>query len=326
MSDWRGQRVLVTGAAGFIGTNLVASLGRAGAEVHGLVRASTDRWRLDALAPRLVTHVADLADGARLSAIMRDVRPDVVFHTAAAGDHHPASASQRYAAFTDTVLGTASLCEALAAAGVGRLVYLGSSLEYGPAGVPLDESRALRPTTFRGVTKACATLLCSQAAHETGTPVVLLRPFSVYGPWESGSRFVATVMRALGTGGDLPLTRPGIRRDFVFVADVVEACLRAATAPAALGEIINIGSGCQTTNEALVDLAQEVAGVRVRVLPGAFPERPVDTGHWVADIDKARRLLDWSPRYSLACGLAETYRWFDEYGSLYAARPARIAR
>jgi nucleoside-diphosphate-sugar epimerase len=326
MSPWAGRRVLVTGAAGFIGANLVGSLEAAGADVHGVVRPATDRWRLDALNLRVTIHVGDLVDVAWLSAMACEVRPDVVFHAAAAGGHRPSTAPERLAALSDTITATAALCEALTAAGCGRLVSLGSSLEYGPAPVPLDENRLPAPVTFRGAAKACATILCRQMAEEAGIPAVVLRPFSVYGPWETPSRFVPTVIRALQAGGELPLTRPGIRHDFVFVDDVVAACVRAADAPGVNGEIINIGSGRQWTNEELVEVAERVAGVRARVLPGAYPDRRVDAGHWVAEIGEAKRLLNWAPKYSLERGLTETWRWSSAYRELCVAHAVRVDR
>jgi nucleoside-diphosphate-sugar epimerase len=325
MTALNGRRVLVTGAAGFIGANLVAALESAGADVHGIVRASTDRWRLEGLAAALTVHTADVADVDAVGSIVRDVQPDVVVHAAAFAGH-PSTPSARLVALRDTVLSAAAVCEALAASGRGRLVHLGSSLEYGQAAVPLDEARPLTPETFRGASKAGATLLCRQMASEAGTSVILLRLFSVYGPWEPASRFVPTVMRALQSGGDLPLTRPGVRRDFVFVGDVVDACLRAATAEGLDGEIINVGSGRQSTNEELAEAAQQVTGIRIRVLTGAYPARRVDTSHWVADIGKAKRLLGWSPAYTLDRGLAETWRWFTEHRERYEAYAARAGR
>jgi nucleoside-diphosphate-sugar epimerase len=325
MTDWRGRRVLITGPAGFVGANLVETLYAAGADVHGIVRPSTDRWRLDGQASRPTLHLADLTDPDAVGGIVRDVRPDVLYH-AAAGTASPPTPSGRRNALSDTILGTAAVCEALAAAGRGRLVYLGSSLEYGQAPVPLDEARPPAPVTFRGAAKAGATLICRQMAVEAGTPVVLLRLFSVYGPWEAASRFVPTVMRALQSGGAVPLTRPGVRRDFVFVRDVVEACLLAATVDGLDGEIINVGSGSQSTNEELVDVAQRVTGARVGVRAGEYPARRVDASHWVADIGKANRLLGWSPAYPLERGLADTWRWFAGHRDLYEARAARMAR
>lgn len=308
MTDWRGQRVLVTGAAGFIGANLVERLGSTGADVHALVRASTDRWRLDAIDGPFSIATADLTDAAATGRVVRDVRPSVVFHAAATSGHFETPAA-REKVLADTLLRMSNLCEAVRHQPLHRFVHVGSSLEYGTSSEPLAETREPAPTTGRGVVKAEETRWCRDFARRSGLPLVVLRPFSVYGPWEPESRFVPTVMRAILTGGELPLTRPGIRRDFVFVRDVVEACLRAAVIPGAVGEIFNVGSGRQSTNEDLVAAAERVAGATIRIVPGAFPTRPVDTDHWVADVRKARECLGWSAAHQLEQGLAETYRW-----------------
>jgi nucleoside-diphosphate-sugar epimerase len=116
-------------------------------------------------------------------------------------------------------------------------------------------------------------------------------------------------MRCIRDGSELSLTRTGIRRDFVFIDDVVAASLRAAFAPAAVGEILNIATGRQFANEDLVSTAERVCDTTVRIAATPYPDRSVDTGYWVADVRKTRRLLGWSARTDLEEGLRETYRW-----------------
>ncbi|MBI3423762.1 MAG: NAD-dependent epimerase/dehydratase family protein [Acidobacteria bacterium] len=316
MRSLSGQRVLVTGATGFIGANLVRALLQSNAEIHVIARAGADRWRLAEIAAQLIWHAADLTARAPLARAVAAAQPDFIFHSAAFGGHST-TAAQRAAALGDTVAGTANLLEALAPLPYRRLVHLGSSLEYGPKAQPLREDDLLTPNTFRGATKAAAALLCLQAARAEQKPIVVLRPFSVYGPWEAHGRLLPTLMLALLRGGELPLTEAGIYRDFIFVEDVVEACLRAAATDGVVGEIINAGSGEQYSNEEVVALAQEVAGIRLKVTPGTFPRRPSDTAHWVADIGKAQRLLDWQPRHDLRVGLTKTFAWFRAHQQLY---------
>jgi len=184
----------------------------------------------------------------------------------------------------------------------------------------LVETSPLLPSTFRGASKAAATLLCAQMASEAGIGAVHLRLFSVYGPLETPTRFVPTVLRALADGTSVTLTRPGIAHDFVFVADVVDACLRAARCDGAAGEIVNIGTGVRTTNEALVQLAERVTGRHARVAAGLYPRRAVDDALGVADITKARKLLGWEPAHNLEQGLAETWLRMIRAGT---APPAR---
>jgi nucleoside-diphosphate-sugar epimerase len=276
------DRILVTGAAGFLGSHLVRALRESGADVHGLVREETD-----------------LRDPDAVRRVVESVRPGLVFHLAA-GAGHPQDAAGRSEFLADTVLGTANLLEALRPLGSVRLVHAGSSLEYGARSAPMRESDPLAPTTFRGAAKAAATLLVLQS----GVPATVVRPFSVYGPGEQPYRLVPTAVAAAQRGEPIRLTGPGIARDFIYVDDVVDALVRTAAEPEAIGEIVNAGTGTQTTNEELVARLGTLLGRELDVRPGEYERRPWDTGSWVADTSKAERLLGWTARYDLDAGLA----------------------
>ena len=323
MDSLRDKRALVTGAAGFVGANLIKQLLRHGAQVHAVVRPTTRLWRIEDDLPALVLHVSDLTDHHRLQSAVDAARPDVVFHLAAPGGH-PATPQARVEFLASAVLGTAHLLEALAPLDYQRLVVAGSSLEYGPRLVPHTESDRLEPTTARGTAKAAASLLCLQRARAERRPIVVLRLFSVYGCWENPSRLIPTVIRSVLRGADVLLTAPGVRHDFVFVEDVVDAMLLAAARRGADGEVINIGSGQQWSNEDIVDQVQQLTGRTVPVRAGEYPAQPADTGYWVADIRKAAAVLGWRPRHDLARGLQKTIEWFrvhqDAHDRVTAAR------
>jgi UDP-glucose 4-epimerase len=266
------------------------ALAGSGAEAHGLVREE-----------------ADLRDADAIRRVVETVRPALVFHLAA-GAGHPSDAAARTALLADTVLGTQNLLEALRPLESVRLVHVGSSLEYGPCSAPMRETDPLAPTTFRGVAKAAATLLVLRS----GLPATVVRPFSVYGPGERPHRLVPTVVAAAQRGDPIRLTRAGIARDFVYVDDVVDALLRAASVPEAVGEVVNAGTGRQTTNEELVARLGAILGRDVDVRPGEFDAKPWDTDCWVADTEKAERLLGWTARHDLDAGLA---RMLDPVGA-----------
>lgn len=306
--SWHGVRVCVTGATGFVGFNLCRDLAAAGAEVHAVARSGGPGERHTQLIKQGRLHTLDLRDEAAVAACLSDARPSVVFHAAV---HNAYRADDPLPEIVgDNVLAVAALIAAIRSLKAPpRLVHLASSTEYGPSNRPHREEHPLQPTTVHGATKAASTLLVLQQARAGLVDAVGLRLFSVYGPWEGEHRLVPSAIRAALDDTALPLTPAGFRRDYVYVGDVVEACLRAAEVREAAGHVINIGSGLQTANEELVQAVALAAGRPVRTIAGAYAPHRFDTSCWVADVERARTLLGWTPRHSLSDGLARTVAW-----------------
>jgi nucleoside-diphosphate-sugar epimerase len=289
-------RALVTGAGGFVGAALVDRLLAAGWDVVGTVRPG--RPRLD---DRAGTLAVDLADRRQVTASAAAAHVDVAFLLAAG--RRPATPEERAATVAVNAAGVQWLVDALPSM-CRTVVRLGSSTEYAATGGPMDEDTPLRPRGFFGATKAAGSLLLPAACEATGRRGVVLRAFQVYGPGDHPDRLVPRALHAARTGTALPLTPPGRRRDWVFVDDVVEACVRAATADhLANGQVLNVGTGRQTANEELVAAVERVTGLPVHVEPGAHPGRSWDTASWVCDPSRARRLLGWEPKVDLEDGL-----------------------
>jgi nucleoside-diphosphate-sugar epimerase len=284
--------VLVTGASGFTGSRLADRLHQGGARVCGISRTPP------ADAPHVQWHRGSMSDVAFLRDVVASTRPSWVFHASTAR-----APDSRQAFFETNVVGANALITACTDR-VDRLVVLGSSSELGRHTAPLAEHMAPRPHTLHGATKAAATMLFHEAANSGTLPAIVVRPFSVYGPGEPASRLVSTAITAGLTGGDFHLTDAGFRRDWVYVDDIVEGCLRAAVSPAS--GIVHLGTGVQTRNEALLEIIDELTNRRMTVHPGSFPPRPMDSEHWVADTSHCEATLGWKPSTSLRDGLTQT--------------------
>jgi len=302
------RRVLVTGAAGFVGAALARRLLADGHDATLLLSPEGDDWRIAELRDDARVLAVDLRDAEAVAGAMRAATPEWVFHLAAHGAYSWQRSLGRM--IETNVAGTANVVEAALDAGAEAVVNAGSSSEYGLQDHAPGERELPEPNSAYAVTKAAATLYCGWAARSRRAAVTTLRLYSAYGPWEDPRRLVPTLV-ACGLEGRLPpLADPAIARDFVFVEDVLEAFLLAAEgARAGEGAVYNVGSGVQTTLKQLVKTARRALGVSERPAWGAYPARDWDTSVWVADPRRTEAELGWRARTQLADGLRATASW-----------------
>jgi UDP-glucose 4-epimerase len=277
-----------------------------GHQVHLLVRPAHQSWRLERIRAHVQLHTVELADPAGVADVVRGIRPEWVFHLAA----HGAYSSQRdaRAILQTNLLGTLNLLEACQATGFEAFVHSGTSSEYGWKDHAPAEEEPLEPGSHYAIGKAAATWLCRHQARQSGARICTLRLYSVYGPWETPTRLIPTLV-VRGLEGKLPpLVSPTTARDYVFVDDVVEAFLAAAER-AEPGAVFNVGSGVQTSLLEVVEVTRRVLGLQVEPDWGAFPSRSWDTDVWVSDPRAIERALGWQARHSFEDGFRATVDW-----------------
>jgi nucleoside-diphosphate-sugar epimerase len=309
------ERVLVTGASGFIGSCLARDLIADGHDVHLLLRAESAAERLAGLEGHFTPQRADLRDAAAVKRAVDAARPDVVFHAAAHGTFP--GPRDRATIFGSNLLGTVNLLEALERHDCRALVNAGSSSEYGHKARPIREDDSLEPRTDYAVTKAAATLLWQAEAHR-GRPAVTVRIFSAYGPWEDPTRLASYVMGCCLRGEVPRVTSSGQPRDWVYADDVVALLRAAADTPAARGQILHAGGGVRHTARDLVEAVTDVCGGPMAEF-GSAPPRADEPGVWVADIARTGELTGWVPRHDLRAGVRRMWNWFTERASARAA-------
>ena len=304
---WEGVRVLVTGGSGFIGSHLVESLLERGADLHCLLRPQSRADRLGSVRASLRVHRADLGDRAAVEEVIRAARPEVVFHLAAVGVTDVNVAP--LLAVRVNVEGTLNLLQALD--GQYRvLVHVGTCYEYGDNEPPFREEQWPRPWLTYAITKATVWHFCRQFVRSRGWPLVVVRPFSVYGPRQPSSTFIPACICAALKGRDFAMTGGEQRRDFVYVSDVVDGMLRAASNPAAIGSTFNLCSGHEVSLYKVACRVVELVGRPIAIRRGAVPYRDNEVWRLVGDNSRARRVLGWTPRVSLTEGLRRTIAWF----------------
>ena len=320
---------LVTGAAGFIGSNLVQSLLELDQSVVGLDnfatgrRANLDEVR-DLVGPerwsRLRFHEGDVASSDVCHEVLAGV--DVVLHQAALGSV-PRSIEEPLASNTANVTGTLALLEAARQLGVRRFVYASSSSVYGDSEqLPKLEDELGRLLSPYAVTKLVDELYADVFGRLHALETVGLRYFNVFGPRQDPEGAYAAVIpcwiAAMIRDDEVRIHGTGeTSRDFCYVRNVVQANLLAGTVenPEALNQAYNIAVGHRTSLNDLFEVLRERLRPRHPHLEGRRPAhgpfRPGDVLHSLADIDKARRLLGYEPAYSLEQGLDESLDWYE---------------
>lgn len=305
----RAQPVLVTGGAGFIGSHLVERLVEVGARVTVLDDLSSgDPAHLASVAEWISLVRGDIRDAALVRDLCRGV--PVVFHQAAVGSV-PRSLADPAATFDHNLGGTTTVLEAARQAGVERVVYASSASVYGDADAAVrregEEGLALSPYAL---SKQLGESVAALYGRCYGLATVGLRYFNVYGPRQRRDGDYAAVvpnfLAAAGSGQPLEIHGDGGQsRDFLFVRDAVEANLLAAeVALPARATVVNIGAGEVTTVRELALAILAATSSRAAIVHG--PPRAGDIRHAAADLTRARAVLGYQPRWTLASGLAAT--------------------
>jgi len=307
-------RVVVTGAAGFIGSHLCDRLVALGLEVTG-VDSFTDYYEralkernLEALRadPNFTFEELDLVD-ADLRRVLRGAR--VVYHLAGRPGVRPSWGEQFDGYVRDNIIATQRLLESLKETPVDRLVFAGSSSVYGDAEMfPTKESALPRPASPYGVTKLAAEHLAMLYTKNFGLPVVSVRYFTVYGPRQRPDMAFSRFMQALVDGEQIEVFGDGEQtREFTYVSDAVEGTIKAATADV-VGQVVNLGGGSRVTVNRVLATLEDISRAKAR--RKTLPAAPGDPRHTGASINLARERLGWEPRVSLREGLTKQWEWF----------------
>ena len=320
--DWHNQTVLVTGAAGFIGSRLTETLVQQGAQVRAFVRY-TSRGELgllkylpSAILSEIELVFGDLRDAEAIEQAAK--RADLIYHLGALisipySYLHPVEVVQT------NILGTLNVLQACRKFDC-RLIHTSSSEVYGTAlKVPIDETHPLQGQSPYSASKIGADKLVESYYRSFGVRAVTIRPFNTYGPGQSARAVIPTIITQALTKQTVYLGNLDALRDFTYVDDTVDAFIKAGQTDGIDGETFNLGSGSEIS---IRDLAAHIFD-----LIGTTPEVEVDderirpalseVQRLLADNCKARQVLAWSPQVDLREGLSRTIQWIREHLDFY---------
>ena len=320
--DWHNQTVLVTGAAGFIGSRLTETLVQQGAQVRAFVRYTSrgELGLLRFLPPAILSEIelvfGDLRDAEAIEQAAK--RADLIYHLGALisipySYLHPVEVVQT------NILGTLNVLQACRKFDC-RLIHTSSSEVYGTAlQVPIDETHPLQGQSPYSASKIGADKLVESYYRSFGVRAVTIRPFNTYGPGQSARAVIPTIITQALTKQTVYLGNLDALRDFTYVDDTVDAFIKAGQTDGIDGETFNLGSGSEIS---IRDLAAHIFD-----LIGTTPEVEVDderirpalseVQRLLADNCKARQVLAWSPQVDLREGLSRTIQWIREHLDFY---------
>jgi NAD dependent epimerase/dehydratase len=321
---FKGARILVTGAGGFIGSHLAERLVRDGSRVRAMIHYNArGSWgNLDILPKDLQQEIeviaGDVTDPCSVRTAVQGC--EMVFHLAALiGIPYSYLAPQSYVA--TNVTGTLNVLNAAREFAVAKVVHTSTSEAYGTAlYTPIDEKHPLQGQSPYSASKIGADKIAESFHLSFGVPVATIRPFNVFGPRQSARAVIPTVTAQVLSGAKrIRLGSLSPIRDFTYVQDTVSGFLAIAESDKAIGQVINIGSGTAVTIEEVAKLIIKLIGKDVSIEVDAERVRPQgsEVMELLCNNSKAKELVGWVPQVSLSDGLQEVIRYIQMNLGLY---------
>jgi nucleoside-diphosphate-sugar epimerase len=315
------KKILITGATGFVGSNLLRHLVNSGTkDIYIFIRENSNLWRIKDILEKLNIYKVDILDKSAVKTFVYEIEPDVIFHLSAYG-------TMRYHNDNNLIiktnfLGTVNVLDASISKGFKAFINVGSTFEYGFINKPFEESDLPNPMNTYGVAKLASTYYCRMISVTQDLPIVTLRLFTPYGYYEDASRLIPYLIISMLKNKDIKLNSPNAKRDFIFIEDVVEAFLKTIQKIDKIqrGTIINIGSGIDYTVMEIFEQLKNIIGYQkipiIQENISTYDKLPISR----ANINKARETIDWEPKYNLKMGLLKSVEWFKTNLNFYSLK------
>lgn len=302
--------IVIFGAGGFIGTNLLQSLLLYRTDVFGVSQNVKHNWRFKAASIPLKNLInCDINDVNQIKNLVNKIKPMTIFNLAAYGAY---SKQKEYRKIYQTNFdSTVDLIEILKENGFEAYVHAGSQSEYGINSRGPKEDSELIPNSHYAVSKTANYYTVKYYGKIEKLPLVHLRLYSAYGPWEEPDRLIPILLAKARKEEYPQLVDPNISRDFIYIQDIVSAFIFAASKMnrKIYGEVFNVATGEKTTIKELVLKVKKILDVKRDPVFGSMQKRDWDLKDWYGNTKKIEKFLKWKPRYSLEEGLKLSIEW-----------------
>lgn len=305
--------ILILGASGFIGANLFFSLSQIRSDVFGCSSDIKNSWRLKKREWGNIENI-DITNYQELEKFIGKIKPKTIFNLSAYDGQDDKENTERV--HFVNYIGTLNVLRNLSAVNCLAFVSAGSSSEYGMNGAAPKERDELMPNSDYAVSKIGASYLVKYYGKIVGLPVMHLRLYSIFGPWDRRGRFIPILVSKCSDNQWPNFAEKEISHDFVYIDDCTNAFVKAALClynKWGFGEAINIASGTKTTLGNLAKTAKRVFGIAQEPQFGTIPNKVWDILDWYGNPKLAFELLGWHHRTSLEKGLRLLFEWEKEF-------------
>ncbi|MDA7450631.1 NAD(P)-dependent oxidoreductase [Candidatus Pelagibacter ubique] len=303
--------ILITGAAGFVGSNLTRYFVSRGIKVNIMIKRSSNTWRLNDIIKKTNVHYADISDINSVKKIIKKIKPKTIYHLATHGGYSDQTDLVKIKkSIIDATYNLINECKKYK---FNIFVNTGSSSEYGFKNKAMKESDILVPNSYYSVFKSSSSLYCQYESLKSNIQIVTIRPFHVYGPYERSNRLIPTLIRNMLNDKKVKLVSPKISRDMIYISDVVNFYIMLANKKNLKGEIFNLGSGKKTTIKGIYNLLKKITNYKVKNYWGSMKNRYWDQSIWYSNNSYVKTKLNWKPEVSLKKGLTNTVNWYKKF-------------
>lgn len=303
----KNKKILITGASGFIGTNLLFALMKQNVDIAVIARH--DNLMFD----NVKKYIGDICDYSFVEKTISDFQPSKVFHLAAY-KKRSSTVEDMSKALKVNLIGTLNIYQALLnVPALESIVTLGTTDEYGEINPPFNESLTEMPSSTYGFSKFCVTKLSEFFNRNFKLPIVVLRPTIAYGPHQGQDMFIPSLIKTLLNDNKYEMTPGDQIRDFIYISDLIEAIITVSNNISYLGQIFNIGSGSPIMiKEVAISIAKQLDKEQLLSI-GAISYRDREVMNYNISMDKIFKNSEWKPKVSLEKGLNQTIKYYQNF-------------
>jgi len=309
--------ILITGSSGFIGSSLLRYFVNKEVKTKIILRKKSNTWRINDLIKTKYVEVfeCDLNNKIKLNKVINKIKPMTIFHLATYGAY---SFQDNENLIKKNILDcSVNLLKSCVNQGFKIFINTGSNSEYGFKTKKMSEKDILFPNSFYAIYKSAVTHYCRFLSISKQIPIITLRPFHVYGPYEEGYRLIPTLVLNLLENKMINLVSPNISRDMIYIDDCIDLYIKVASTNNDFGSVFNVGTGKKTSINKIVELAKKHTNNYLEPKWNTMKHKSWDQKIWLSDMSLVKQKLNWTHKISPESGIKKTIVWMKKNQFLY---------